>query len=43
MPASSHRVVGALPLTLARPEALATPIAAAYCGFSRKTFPRVSG
>ena len=43
MPASSRRVVGVLALTLQRPEALATPIAAAYCGLSRKTFPVFQG
>ena len=46
MPASSRGVVGVLALTLQRPEdlhALATPIAAAYCGLSRKTFPVFQG
>lgn len=40
MRASSRRVPGALALPLKQPEALANPIAIAYCGLSRKTFPR---
>ena len=46
MPASSRGVVGGLALTLKQPEALhalATPIAAVYCGLSRKTFPVSQG